>query len=85
MGYSWLYGIKIGDKRMLKALVSHTTLMYIYKHDPSNSSWMVVKNIGDEMVFIGYNSSLSVRSHDFPGYEKNCIYFTDNTNDCFDF
>lgn len=49
------------------------------KLDPLNSCWNVVNNIGNDMLFVGYNLSFSVPSYNFPGYRRNRIYFTDNS------
>lgn len=50
----------------------------VYKLDSMNSTWLVVDNIGDDMIFLGFNDSLSISSCEFPGYKGNHIYFTDN-------
>ncbi|KAM7524141.1 hypothetical protein LguiA_014043 [Lonicera macranthoides] len=48
----------------------------IYKLDSTNLSWLEVKNIGDDFIFLGFNSSLSISSCKYPGYKGNRIYFT---------
>ncbi|XVF62000.1 hypothetical protein PTKIN_Ptkin08bG0181300 [Pterospermum kingtungense] len=51
----------------------------IYKLDTSRREWHRVKDVGEDMLFIGWNSSLSMSCcNDFPGYAGNCIYFTDD-------
>lgn len=52
----------------------------VYKLDPNNSSWFQVYSIGDDMLFLGWSSSLAVSSHDFPGYKGNRIFFGDDNN-----
>ncbi|KAM7529283.1 hypothetical protein LguiB_032693 [Lonicera macranthoides] len=49
----------------------------VYKLDLSNWSWIEVKNIEDDIIFLGCNSSMAFSSRDFPGFKGNCIYFTD--------
>ncbi|KAJ4974603.1 hypothetical protein NE237_007777 [Protea cynaroides] len=44
--------------------------------DNRSSTWVEIKNLGDRMLFLGVNSSLSLSSHDFPGCRGNSIYFT---------
>ncbi|KAM7461108.1 hypothetical protein LguiA_029229 [Lonicera macranthoides] len=51
----------------------------VYKLDSINSSWVKVQNIGDDILFLGLNSSLRISSHDLLGQKGNCIYFTDYT------
>lgn len=43
--------------------------------------WEKVEELGDGMLFIGQNSSLSLSASDFPGCIGNCIYFTDDYSD----
>ncbi|KAJ4973169.1 hypothetical protein NE237_006343 [Protea cynaroides] len=45
-------------------------------NDNRSSTWVEMKNLGDRMLFLGVNSSLSLSSHDFPGCRGNSIYFT---------
>ncbi|KAM7524045.1 hypothetical protein LguiA_013947 [Lonicera macranthoides] len=54
----------------------HTECFKVYKHDPINFSWVKVNTIGDDMLFLGFNSSLAISSVGFPGYKGNRIYFT---------
>ncbi|KAM7510893.1 hypothetical protein LguiB_009768 [Lonicera macranthoides] len=49
----------------------------IYKLDLSSSSWREVESIGEDMYFLGYNSSVSISSREFPGLKGNCIYYTE--------
>ena len=75
-------------QRRVKSLgeidASTETFMYktlwfkIYKLDTSSREWYQVKDIGEDMLFLGWNSSLSISCHNFPGYAGNCIYFTDD-------
>lgn len=55
----------------------HTIGFEVYKLDPSNSSWTEVKDIGNEILFLGFNSATLVSSHDFLGCKRNHIYFSD--------
>ncbi|KAM7529582.1 hypothetical protein LguiB_032992 [Lonicera macranthoides] len=49
----------------------HTECFKVYKHDPINFSWVKVNTIGDDMLFLGFNSSLAISSVGFPGYKGN--------------
>ncbi|KAM7519590.1 hypothetical protein LguiB_018552 [Lonicera macranthoides] len=61
------------------AKTTRTTLDFkLYKFDSINLSWTEVKNIGDDMMFLGLNSSLSFSSRKFLGYKGNRIYFTED-------
>ncbi|KAM7523882.1 hypothetical protein LguiA_013784 [Lonicera macranthoides] len=66
-----------------KGTAYNTSGFIVYKHNPSNSSWFMVKNIGDDVLFLGFNSSFSISSSSCPftAYKKNHIYFTDNVTD----
>ncbi|PON60612.1 F-box domain containing protein [Parasponia andersonii] len=50
----------------------------VFRMDWSGPRWDKVKDLGDRMLFIGQNSSLSLSASDFPGCFGNCIYFTDD-------
>jgi hypothetical protein len=49
--------------------------------DVPNKCWRLVNNIGNDMLFLGYNHSFSLSSDQFPGYRGNRIYFTDDPLD----
>ncbi|KAM7529275.1 hypothetical protein LguiB_032685 [Lonicera macranthoides] len=57
--------------------IRETCDFQVYKLDLSSSSWVEVENVGEEMLFLGCNSSMSIPSCLFPGYKGNCIYYTD--------
>lgn len=50
----------------------------VYKLDVSRKSWVEVRDLGGDSLFLGKNSSSSISSGDFPGYKGNRIYFTDD-------
>ena len=50
-----------------------------FKLDSTNLSWVEVKNIGDDILFVGLNSSFSISSRHFPEYKRNHVYFTDSS------
>lgn len=47
-------------------------------------AWEEVRSLGEMALFIGGNSSLSIRASDYPGCVANCIYYTDEYSE-FDF
>lgn len=54
-----------------------------YKLDSLNSIWVEVRDIGNDILFWGLNPSFLVSSHDFPEYNGNSIYYTDNSRSFF--
>lgn len=56
---------------------SKTLSFMIFKLDTSGRNWYQVQSLGDDVLFLGLNSSLAISSHDYPVYKRNCIYFTD--------
>lgn len=48
------------------------------------ASWDRVTDLGDQVVFVGDNSSLALSASDFPGCKGNRIYFTDDHSKCND-
>ncbi|KAM7524096.1 hypothetical protein LguiA_013998 [Lonicera macranthoides] len=57
-----------------------TSCFRVYKLDSINSSWVEVKTIGDDILFLGLNASFSISFHPFSGYKRNQIYFTDSNS-----
>ncbi|XP_043687854.1 F-box protein At2g26160-like [Telopea speciosissima] len=57
-----------------------TVLLKIFKLDPKGQKWTKVKELGDQMLFIGTSTALSVSARDYPGFRGNCIYFTEADN-----
>ncbi|XP_010274421.1 PREDICTED: F-box protein SKIP23-like [Nelumbo nucifera] len=48
-----------------------------------NPRWVEVKSIGDRVLFLGDNYSVSISAREFPECSANCIYFTDDNGlDC---
>ncbi|WCJ44310.1 ascorbic acid mannose pathway regulator 1 [Euphorbia peplus] len=69
-------------------LIYRTTRFEVFRLDLKETQWVRVTSLGDQTLFIGENTSLSLSSVDFPGCMGNCIYFTDdysiaNYNGCF--
>lgn len=54
-----------------------TEMFKVYKLDSINSIWVQVKDIGDDILFVGLNTSFSISSRDFHGYKGSSIYYTD--------
>lgn len=50
----------------------------VYKLDLLNLSWIEVKNIGGDILFLGFNSARPISSNDLPGCKGNYIYFLDS-------
>ena len=51
----------------------------IFKLDfVDNDQWVDVKSLGDRVLFLGGNHSMSVSTNDFPECKRNSIYFTDH-------
>ncbi|KAL5723517.1 hypothetical protein ACHQM5_006909 [Ranunculus cassubicifolius] len=52
----------------------------VYKLDKSDDplQWVEVESLGDQMLFLGRNSSMSISAKDIPGLKGNCIYFTED-------
>ncbi|XP_052188825.1 F-box protein At4g35733-like [Diospyros lotus] len=62
---------------MVLHLPEHRAKMFrVYKLDFLGKKWEKVESLGDEMLFVGANESIAVSAKDFPQYQKNSIYFT---------
>ncbi|OVA16000.1 Protein of unknown function DUF295 [Macleaya cordata] len=60
-----------------------TTNFRVFKPDQSLPGWHwhEVKDLGDRVLFLGPNSSMSLLVHEFSGCQRNCIYFADDNYD----
>ncbi|PIA42822.1 hypothetical protein AQUCO_02000339v1 [Aquilegia coerulea] len=50
----------------------------VFKLDPAKLEWTLIHDMGDTILFLGDNSSISRSASDFPGCKPNCIYYTDH-------
>ncbi|KAL7209811.1 hypothetical protein ACSBR1_031388 [Camellia fascicularis] len=55
-----------------------TKLFHVYKLDLKKENWEKVESLGDRILFLGRNQSMSLSASDFSEYKKNSIYFTDD-------
>ncbi|KAL5713824.1 hypothetical protein ACHQM5_015867 [Ranunculus cassubicifolius] len=55
-----------------------TTSFEVHKLDITLNKWVKVRSLGNTVLFVGDNSSMSLSTLDFPEYKPNCIYFTDD-------
>jgi hypothetical protein len=56
-----------------------TTTFDVYKLDFSRNKWEPIRCIGDQVLFVGTNQSLSLSARNFSILKANCIYFTDDS------
>ncbi|KAL5570062.1 hypothetical protein UlMin_026637 [Ulmus minor] len=48
----------------------------VFKLDMEQQRWIGIKDLGDESLFLGDNSSISISTSNFVSCQCNCIYFT---------
>ncbi|PON90858.1 hypothetical protein TorRG33x02_132640 [Trema orientale] len=53
-----------------------TVFFRIFKLSSDLSRWVEMKTLGEDSLFLGDNSSISVLASRYVGCQKNCIYFT---------
>ena len=51
----------------------------VYRLDFCWNTWEFTTSIGDQVIFLGTNQSISLPALDFPSLKANCIYFTDDS------
>ncbi|PIA25255.1 hypothetical protein AQUCO_12000002v1 [Aquilegia coerulea] len=59
----------------------YTTIKFsVYRLHQTNDlfEWVEVQSLGNQMLFLGRNTSISVSTDDIPGLKGNCIYFIDD-------
>ncbi|XP_060199887.1 F-box protein SKIP23-like [Lycium barbarum] len=59
-------------------VVYKTVEFRVFRLDLDGPKWEIMNSLGDNMLFLGENSSLALLASDFPGCEGNRIYFTDD-------
>ncbi|PIA42627.1 hypothetical protein AQUCO_02000222v1 [Aquilegia coerulea] len=58
-----------------------TTVKFdVFKLDPAGLAWSQIHDMGDTILFLGDNSSISRTVSNFPGCKPNCIYYTDDVS-----
>ncbi|PIA49898.1 hypothetical protein AQUCO_01300555v1 [Aquilegia coerulea] len=55
-----------------------TTGFEVFKLDEFTRNWVQVESLGDQTLFLGDNTSISISSSHYYGCKRNCIYFTDD-------
>uniref|UniRef100_A0A7N2REG2 KIB1-4 beta-propeller domain-containing protein n=1 Tax=Quercus lobata TaxID=97700 RepID=A0A7N2REG2_QUELO len=55
-----------------------TTAFKVFEVNLGGEEWKKLKNLDNRALFLGHNSSVSVKASGFSGCKANCIYFTDN-------
>ncbi|XP_060972216.1 uncharacterized protein LOC133038171 [Cannabis sativa] len=64
-------------KRFRKVEAFHLTRYFmVFKLRSDDQKFEKMANLGDEALFLGDNTCISVQASHFPGCQKNCIYFT---------
>ncbi|XP_050241620.1 putative F-box protein At1g65770 isoform X2 [Quercus robur] len=61
-------------------LCPKTVNIEVYKLDQEWGCKVMVKNLGDQVFFLGKDSSFSVSATEFSGCKGNCVYFTDEND-----
>ena len=51
----------------------------VYRLDFARNTWEYTKCVGDQVLFLGINQSLSLPAREVPGFKANNIYFTDDS------
>lgn len=63
-------------------LIYRTLKFEVFSLNWSVPQWERLTSLGDKVVFLGDNSSLSLSASDFLGCSGNCIYYTDDYAEC---
>ncbi|KAK9290851.1 hypothetical protein L1049_009029 [Liquidambar formosana] len=54
------------------------TTFDVFKLDFKGRCWIKVESLGDQMLFVGTSSGVSLSASNLSGFKENCIYFTDD-------
>ncbi|KAF8411165.1 hypothetical protein HHK36_003708 [Tetracentron sinense] len=66
------------DNEDLSDYCHYTSHFEVFKLEMNSRKWIEVKSLGEQTLFLGENSSMSLSAPEFPECRKNCIYFTDD-------
>ena len=69
------YETEYGRRETVKFIISQL--------DWSTNQWIEIESLGDYSLFLGVNSSISVKASNVIGCQRNCIYFTQDVDDLF--
>ncbi|XP_059631497.1 F-box protein At2g05970-like [Cornus florida] len=58
-----------------------TKVFHVYKLDFDQRRWVKLESLGDRLLFLGRNHSVSLSQESFPFWKRNSIYFTDDYRD----
>ncbi|KAF7044817.1 hypothetical protein CFC21_053995 [Triticum aestivum] len=58
-----------------------TDEILVFKVDVDRQKLVELRDIGDRALFMGFNSVVCLSTKDFPAFEPNCIYLTDDCSD----
>jgi hypothetical protein len=61
-----------------KKVICETKKILLYKVDMAAKELVKMKDLHDQVLFIGYNQSQSLSAKEFPQLKPNCVYFTDS-------
>ncbi|XP_074289460.1 F-box protein SKIP23-like [Silene latifolia] len=59
-------------------IIYRTIYFQVYKLNPKERKWEYIEDLGDVMLFVGDNSSMSTLLVHDKCLQRNCIYFTDD-------
>ncbi|XP_074289459.1 putative F-box protein At5g55150 [Silene latifolia] len=59
-------------------IIYRTIYFQVYKLNPKEKKWEYIEDLGDVMLFVGDNSSMSTLLVHNKCLQRNCIYFTDD-------
>ncbi|KAK8703154.1 hypothetical protein V6N13_021483 [Hibiscus sabdariffa] len=73
-----LQQIGVSDPDSYPIYMYKTKGFRIFKLDTTRGEWHEIQSIGDDMLFLGWNSSISLSCKNFSQHTGNCVYFTDD-------
>lgn len=65
-------------EHLAQYMSERTVRFKVYKLDEQAKSWIVLKSLGDRVLFLGDDSTFAATASDLSGCEGNCIFFVDN-------
>ena len=66
------------DNQPKKISLYKTLMFYVFRVDLHHKILVEMESLGDQVLFLGGNNSISLRVEDCPGCIKDSIYFTDS-------
>ncbi|KAL5699059.1 SWR1-complex protein 3 [Ranunculus cassubicifolius] len=76
---------KVGDTSNMFSFLYVTNYFLVFKFDFHTRKWAEVEDLGEHALFVGNNASFCISTSNYSEFKGNCIYFTDDNKDAYEY